>query len=187
MTDRRNLNKSMGTLFPQERSNRCRVCNEPVVDGRWNYCSERCRDIANAVQRMFLWESVRDRILERDDRTCQVCGFSYGRAMRAYWQILKRIDELVTPLPRKSDHPGADMDRWRRAERELLERYNPLNYNNNAFHVDHITPISEGGHPFDESNLQTLCRECHEQKTARENSDSGAPAEELTLQDYMES
>jgi len=98
MTDRQNLNKSMGTLFPQERSNRCRVCNDPVVDGRWNYCSERCRDIANAVQRMFLWESVRDRILERDDRTCQMCGFSYGRAMRAYWQIRERIDELVAPL-----------------------------------------------------------------------------------------
>ncbi|MFC6765176.1 hypothetical protein [Natrinema soli] len=41
----------MDTLFPQTGSNLCRVCAEPVVDGRWNYCSERCRNIANAVSR----------------------------------------------------------------------------------------------------------------------------------------
>jgi len=37
----RNLNKSMETLFPQESDSSCRECGEPVVDGRWNYCSER--------------------------------------------------------------------------------------------------------------------------------------------------
>ena len=52
----------------------CRVCDEPVVDGRWSYCSERCRDIAKAVQRMFTWTSVRESVLERDDYTCQSCG-----------------------------------------------------------------------------------------------------------------
>jgi len=28
-------------------------------------------------------------------------------------------------------------------------------------HVDHIVPVSEGGHPFDIDNLQTLCQDCN--------------------------
>ena len=31
--------------------------------------------------------------------------------------------------------------------------------------VDHITPIGEGGEPYDIDNLQTLCRICHNAKT----------------------
>jgi len=182
----RRLNKSMDTLFPQERSDKCRVCNEDVVDGRWNYCSERCREIANAVQRMFIWDEVRDRILDRDDRTCQHCGLSYELAKRAYWQIQERIDELRDPLhPRESDHPAASMDRWRRAGRELTARYDPPEFTDGMFHVDHITPLDEGGHPFEESNLQTLCKHCHQAKTAEQNSqDEVAP--DVTLDDYLE-
>jgi len=30
--------------------------------------------------------------------------------------------------------------------------------------VDHIVPVSEGGHPFDSTNLQTLCTSCHNEK-----------------------
>jgi len=170
MTDRRNLNKSMDTLFPQSRSDRCRVCNEPVVDGRWNYCSERCRDIANAVQRMFLWDSVREEVKRRDEYTCQECGLSKEMWWRAYWQTGEMINDYV-------GIDGAPLDESARIDSP-----------SGGFPVDHITPISEGGHPFDESNLQTLCQDCHREKTARENStEGGRPAEELTLQDYMKS
>jgi len=34
--------------------------------------------------------------------------------------------------------------------------------------VDHIMPISEGGAPLDDGNLQALCRVCHEKKSASE-------------------
>jgi len=30
---------------------------------------------------------------------------------------------------------------------------------------DHIVPIMHGGKEFDKQNLQTLCKECHKQKT----------------------
>jgi 5-methylcytosine-specific restriction protein A len=36
-----------------------------------------------------------------------------------------------------------------------------------AEEVDHIIPLSKGG-TYDRSNLQGLCRECHEKKTALE-------------------
>lgn len=34
-----------------------------------------------------------------------------------------------------------------------------------AQEIDHIVPLSQGGEPYDRSNLQPLCRPHHEQKT----------------------
>ncbi|WP_319524664.1 HNH endonuclease signature motif containing protein [uncultured Desulfosarcina sp.] len=34
--------------------------------------------------------------------------------------------------------------------------------------VDHIVEIKDGGAPFSEDNVQSLCRSCHNKKTARE-------------------
>lgn len=34
-----------------------------------------------------------------------------------------------------------------------------------ATHVDHIVAIEDGGHKTDPSNLQSLCKPCHERKT----------------------
>lgn len=35
-------------------------------------------------------------------------------------------------------------------------------------HCDHIAPLEDGGEPFELDNLQTLCRECHGEKTRAE-------------------
>ena len=35
--------------------------------------------------------------------------------------------------------------------------------------ADHIVPLKRGGDPWDPANLQSLCRGCHIEKTAREN------------------
>lgn len=187
MSRRSKLSKSMDTLFPQQHPDKCRVCNEPTVDGRWNYCSEYCRRVARAVQRMFVWSEVRERVLDRDDHTCQSCGLSRAMAKRAYWQIDERIKELKRPLhPAKSDHSGADMDRWRRAGRELHERYGRPDFTGGAFQVDHIDRVTDGGHAFDPTNLQTLCRECHEEKTAEENSVGSDDRPEIGLGAFID-
>jgi 5-methylcytosine-specific restriction endonuclease McrA len=34
--------------------------------------------------------------------------------------------------------------------------------------TDHITPLSQGGAPYDEANLQELCHTCHQRKTREE-------------------
>ena len=34
--------------------------------------------------------------------------------------------------------------------------------------VDHVTPLSRGGAPYDKANLQCLCRSCHIGKSAAE-------------------
>lgn len=35
--------------------------------------------------------------------------------------------------------------------------------------VDHVQALEDGGDPWAPDNLQTLCRQCHIRKTAREN------------------
>lgn len=36
--------------------------------------------------------------------------------------------------------------------------------------VDHIVPVKQGGNPFDDNNLQSLCWSCHSTKSAKEGS-----------------
>lgn len=179
MASDRNLHKNMDTLFPQTSSDRCRVCDEEVVDGRWNYCSERCREIAKAVHRMFSWDAIREQILERDDYTCQKCGLDKERWERAHWQVREIAKERAQHL-----RDEGRLDEWRRRRRRIENRYG-IEWP--SFHVDHIERIADGGHPFDETNLQTLCEHCHKQKTAEENSGRGGPKPDVTLEDYMDS
>lgn len=200
----RRLNKSMDVLFPHplkksetcpnpdcdqtiiptdigHEHSLCRVCAEDVVDGRWNYCSERCRDIANAVQRMFIWDRIREQVLDRDGYRCQNCGVSKEMASRAHWTINDQIKKEV-PHPGGEDGDG-DWDCWREQRRRMREQYGlPLH---EEFQVDHIQPISKGGHRFDESNLQTLCKACHHEKTAEENTLDVQPRPEIGLEAYL--
>ena len=52
------------------------------------------------------------------------------------------------------------------------------------FEVDHIKPISAGGAMYDLSNLQSLCRGCHIEKTRIENRGVEHP-EKLAWREYM--
>lgn len=165
----RDLTRSMDELFPQQEPDLCRVCNREVVDGRWNYCSERCRDVANAVQRMYIWDEVREAVLERDDYTCASCGLTKEMWWRAYWQMQELTYDYV-------GDEGARLDREHQIESP----------SSGGFHVDHVERIADGGHPFDETNLQTLCKYCHRQKTAEENSGRGGPEPDVTLEDYID-
>lgn len=141
MSRERRTNRRMDELFPQDDPSECRVCTDPVVDGRWSYCSERCRRIARAVQAKFTWSSVREAVLERDDRTCQVCGLSKEMAVRAHWQMRERVDERTEHLR----DVGDGMDLWRDRRDELNGVYGCDEYP--KFEVDHIRPIGDGGHP----------------------------------------
>lgn len=98
----RRLNKRLDDLFPEDRGT-CRVCGEPASGRRTRYCSERCSDIASAVQSMFSWTSVRERILKRDDRTCQNenCGAS-GEGVDLQVDHIRPVSEDGHPLDERN-------------------------------------------------------------------------------------
>jgi len=50
----------------------------------------------------------------------------------------------------------------------LCKKCAEFNYTTEATLVDHITPLQEGGDPFNYNNLQSLCNRCHNEKTGKE-------------------
>ena len=82
-------------------------------------------------------------------------------------------------------HAALDWRSWDQARRAALrrDRYRCRNCGRpGRLEVDHIQPLDKGGAAFDSANLQTLCRTCHRQKTAREN--PGDP-ERRAWRDYI--
>ena len=61
-----------------------------------------------------------------------------------------------------------DDPRWRQIRRDMLNRHWQCARCGeiSSLEVDHIVPTSKGGEPFDESNLQVLCRHCNRQESA---------------------
>ncbi len=71
---------------------------------------------------------------------------------------------------------GYDKD-WRRVRYDVLkanpycvkcQALNPFS-TELAREVDHVVPLANGGERLDRANLQPLCRQCHQAKTAGEN------------------
>lgn len=61
-----------------------------------------------------------------------------------------------------------DRQRWHRVRARELAR-DPVCEGceeQASMHVDHITPLDQGGAPYDPENLQALCIPCHNEKTA---------------------
>jgi 5-methylcytosine-specific restriction endonuclease McrA len=165
---------------------KCRVCGRSVEDGRSKTCSDYCNNLFSAVMGMLNWTSVRRKIIDRDDETCQVCGFDHSKERKAQKHILALIDEAAGERPESPslediggntdvawDNHRKEVEAWRGRKEDAKEWYGDPYEAARSLEVDHIVPVSEGGHPFDPANLQTLCEECHRDKTARENSKRG--------------
>jgi len=59
--------------------------------------------------------------------------------------------------------------RWRRVREIILSSYPFCKIcGKPASVVDHITPIERGGAIWNDRNLQSLCKRCHNKKTAKE-------------------
>jgi len=71
---------------------KCRICGRNVSDGRSKTCSDYCGNLLSAVMGMLNWTSVRRRIIDRDDETCQNCGFDMSRERLARDHIRNIIE-----------------------------------------------------------------------------------------------
>lgn len=91
------------------------------------------------------------------------------KAPNRYWIPKKNIAK------RQYDNSNFYQSKLWRTIRNFYIQSNPLcescNRSNKvtaAQCVDHIKPISQGGHKTDTSNLQSLCNPCHAKKSSRE-------------------
>lgn len=190
MVSERNLTTPTRRVFGDvKKGTRCRICGRDVDDGRAKYCSDYCRKIAKAVLSMLNWGSVRRRILDRDGGACQKCGFKQEWIDRGHDHLREIVE---SKCPERPESPPLDeyadlsddeirqhRERFKEWEKQcwvvsreyLGYRWHPGGLDrgpHSKVEVDHITPVSEGGHPFDPANLWTLCEDCHGEKTARE-------------------
>ena len=77
-------------------------------------------------------------------------------------------------------HAALDPRRWAAVRRLVLDRDNwrcRACGRAGRMEVDHVVPLRAGGDPYDPGNLQTLCRECHIDKSAAEHRREPTPAE----------
>ena len=183
----RDLRTSRSQVFGEvSKGTECRVCGRSVDDGRRKTCSEYCNNLVSAVMGLLNWRPVRRHIIERDEKTCQACGYDQRRHERANAHIRERIEALAGEQPAgvgllalgRGEVSDAELRRDRRASKaywrakaEAKRRYGDPYETPRDLEVDHIQPLADGGHPFDPANLRTLCSDCHGKKTARENSE----------------
>lgn len=132
---------------------------------------ERDVDRLTYVKISTLWNST-------DDGDCRVCGRAVAAPFREYCsRYCKNVAETVYRLFNwdsirrwVTERDDRTCVRCGTASEDLPEGV--------FIEVDHITPISHGGHPFDPRNLQTLCQPCHAQK--------GTDDEDYRDEDYVE-
>lgn len=130
------------------------------------------RDLRTSVSQVF--GSV------RKGTECRVCGRDVDDGRAVY----------CSDYCRNLSRAVLDLLNWSGVRRRVLKRDDrtcqSCGAEGGTLEVDHITPISEGGHPFDPGNLQTLCVDCHQEKTAEENTQTPSRQElNESLFDYL--
>lgn len=137
----------------------CRRCRRPiqVTDKRKrSWCSVTCHeaawlDMSTAAQR--------NTIFKRDKGICAMCGEN-TRITSAFnqWRVRTWSDATFDFFGRRfAENLHRALDRARRLEET-----------HGGWDMDHIHEVVwGGGGSFDPSNLQTLCKPCHKDKTAK--------------------
>jgi len=120
----------------------CLNCGAPLPKGRQKYC---CDDCSYEFFVKHNFSLLKFKIFERDNYTCQRCGYK--------WE------------PESGERE--QFDRYRKEHNSMLYRINWQTLTD-CLQCDHIVPICLGGAEFDEDNLQTLCVKCHKEKTAED-------------------
>jgi 5-methylcytosine-specific restriction endonuclease McrA len=168
----------------------CPVCaktKDQWAKGARIFCGKKCRD--DYASKYCYWSDVRQKILERDRNICQKCGNS-GEKHRVLCDKIKseklkewaeknqdiiktRRDEMMVRLDRRFQNEYNEImdDIWIAGNTLTWEEKNALLDGvpqEPNMEVDHIVPIHWGGEMWHESNMQTLCKICHKQKTKEE-------------------
>ena len=86
------------------------------------------------------------------------------------------------------DKERIDRKRWARLRLEVLDRDKwrcVACGRRSRLEIDHRTSMNRGGDPYALENLQTLCRQCHFDKTALENKEDAEGEERKEWRDFV--
>lgn len=148
----------------------------PSEDDR-KYCSQDC---ANEYKRENSPTGEDHWLYERTTSECEYCGEEFEhipskeRRFCSY-ECNGEWNSEFRDYPSGSENPNwgggvarvTQSAKWNDVREDILERdryrCQECGHDENL-HVHHITPLSEGGRPFDPDNLKTLCKTCHRGK-----------------------
>jgi len=196
-TERELIQDGVPELWRQRRNaGLCPVCGksrQEFATGMIVYCSVEHRD--EYAKQFTFWTDLRWEVLERDHRTCQVCGLTQDKydeqksarrqsvlndqfkewvakpENRSYFDTLrdKALIELSEDFERQYRKIMDDIEFFDRKVR-WKDGVDIPSSKDESFHleVDHIVALVNGGAMWDKSNLRTICNFCHHKKTAED-------------------
>jgi 5-methylcytosine-specific restriction endonuclease McrA len=167
----------------------CPVCgktNAEFLPKMKIYCTPKCRN--KYAEKYTYWSEVREKILKRDNETCQECGNNDEKHKEWYKkEEEKRITDWVKNNRKKIDEQRdialVKLSKQYEEDYEKIMddvKFVNRNYDFNdeirdlmkghkwyftAIEVDHIKPVAAGGDMWDEANMRCLCATCHKKKT----------------------
>lgn len=162
-------------MMPPLEEGHCHWCSRPLTGRRRRWCSDTCSAEFSAQHD---WDKARIAAAARDGFNCQVCKAKTAIELDSYWR--QHPLAPVRPKPsgfqplRDSTQQEAFKAAWRAYDaswRVFVKTYiDPLKPE-----VNHIVPRNGGGYGFGcwnhQSNLELLCRRCHQQKTRQQRID----------------
>lgn len=156
-------------MMPPPLNGHCNWCSRPLTGRRRRWCSDTCCEEFSAQHD---WDKARSAALARDGFCCRMCGVKTAVELDSYW----RQHPQAPPRPQLSDFQPLDIPhhqdklrdawsaydaQWRVFKKQVIDPLRP--------EVNHIVPRLGKGYGFGcwnhQSNLEVLCRRCHQQKT----------------------
>jgi len=172
----------------------CPICGKTRDEfdkDRKVYCSEPCAK--KIEEHIIYWNSLRIEVIKRDGK-CLKCGDRaephevYERRLEKWRrEIAARFKDQLKAwqyetMARLEKHYMDEIKQLENLDNfesyQILHALDRIADNNGIeipkqirepnFEVDHITPICKGGAMWDKKNLQTLCKDCHLEKTKKD-------------------
>jgi ribosomal protein L37AE/L43A len=163
----------------------CPVCGKTQVEfdkGMQIFCSHKCRD--DYASKYTWWSEIRDKILKRDNETCRKCGINNDKHRKQQEKLFnKKLKEWIEKNKdflevRRNDRLASMSRQFEENYKEVMDdmRFARLvipwedqkelvDVSGIAMEVDHKIAVALGGDMWDEDNMQTLCENCHKEKT----------------------
>ncbi len=139
-------------------SGRCRLCEEPLPQGRISWCSEECRESFYLVASSSV---LRYHVYQRDRGVCATCNTDCS-------ELEKRVYgyDTMQKLPNPSSAVKHSYHQVMAMRREMHSLGFTVGSKNRSFwDADHVVALEEGG-DWRLENVQTLCQPCHREKTS---------------------